>query len=181
VTDSPETRPHDQPPIANEAAAGTAETVDELQLGFFGNPKIKLDERNRLKMPTEFKTFIERKYGKEFNAFYITSQDGGSAEIYPLPEWQQRVAKIQTLPPSHAVRVKLMALNNLYGGRGDMDSQGRMSFPEELQQTAELTGEVKVLGEGTFLRVTSLKKLREAVKANPLTAEEIDSLAALGL
>ena len=52
-----------------------AGTWDEL-----GTPKTKLDERGRLKMPAEFKAFIERKYGKGFNAFYITSWDGKSAE-----------------------------------------------------------------------------------------------------
>ena len=165
----------------NEAAAGSVETLDELQIGFSGNPKVKLDDRNRLKMPTEFKKFIELKYGKDFNEFYITSQDGESAEVYPLPVWHQRMAKIQSLPKSHKVRVKLMALNNLYGGRSDMDSQGRMSFPEELERTAELTGEVKVLGEGDILRVTNLKKLRESVAQNPLTDQEADSLADFGL
>jgi len=63
----------------------------------------------------------------------------------------------------------------------DMDPQGRVLFPEELQQTAELSGDVKVSGEGSYLRVTSLKKLRESVKANPLTAQEIDSLTGYDL
>jgi MraZ protein len=181
VTENPESGPVDQPLPTEKANAGTLEIDNDLQVGFFGNPKVKLDDRNRLKMPAEFKAFIDKKYGKGFNEFYITSQDGESAEIYPLPEWQYRIAKIQKLPPSHKLRVKLMRCNNLWGGPGEMDPQGRMPFPEELQQTAELTGEVKVLGEGTFLRVTSLKKLRESVKANPLTPEEIDALAELDL
>lgn len=57
-----------------------------------------------------------------------------------------------------------------------MDPQGRLQLPEELEEAAELSGDVKVSGEGSYLRVTSMKKLRERVKANPLTAEEIDSL-----
>jgi DNA-binding transcriptional regulator/RsmH inhibitor MraZ len=177
VTETPETRPDDQPLPSSEAAAESPENLDALQIGFSGNPTVKLDERNRLKMPTDFKKFIELKYGKDFNAFYITSQDGESAEVFPLPVWHERQAKIQKLPKSHKIRVKLGALNNLYGGPSTMDSQGRMSFPEELEASAELTGEVKVLGEGSFLRVTSLKKLRESVKKNPLTSEEVDSLA----
>ena len=181
VPENPETRPDDQPLLESEATAQIPETLNELQIGFIGNPTVKLVDRNRLKMPAEFKRFIELKYGKDFNAFYITSQDGESAEVYPLPEWHQRLAKILKLPKSHKTRVKLMALNNLYGGLSTMDSQGRMSFPEELEASAELTGEVKVLGEGDFLRVTSLKKLKESVKQNPLTPEELDSLSSLGL
>lgn len=157
------------------------ETWDDLQIGFSGNPKAKLDERGRLKMPAEFKAFIERKYGKDFNAFYITSQDGETAEIYPMPEWHQRMGKILKMPKSHPARIKLLERYNLFGGRVDMDPQGRVLFPEELQQTAELSGDVKVSGEGSYLRVTSLKKLRESVKANPLTAQEIDSLTGYDL
>jgi MraZ protein len=181
VTENPETRANDQPSSNNEAVTGSVETWDDLQIGFSGNPKAKLDERGRLKMPAEFKAFIERKYGKDFNAFYITSQDGETAEIYPMPEWHQRMGKILKMPKSHPARIKLLERYNLFGGRVDMDPQGRVLFPEELQQTAELSGDVKVSGEGSYLRVTSLKKLRESVKANPLTAQEIDSLTGYDL
>jgi len=173
VTETPE------PGLPNapvEANAGSLDSWDDLQVGFSGNPKANLDERGRLKMPSEFKSFLERKYGKDFNAFFITSQDGQTAEIYPMPEWHQRMAKILKMPKSHAARIKLLEFNNLYGGRADMDPQGRLLFPDELIEDAGLTGEVKVSGEGSFLRVTNLKKLRERVKANPLTALEIDSL-----
>ena len=35
-------------------------------------------------MPAEFKAFVERKYGKDFNEFYITSREGLDAEIFVL-------------------------------------------------------------------------------------------------
>lgn len=132
-------------------------------------------------MPAEFKAFIEKKYGKDFNAFYITSQDGETAEIFPMPEWQRQMAKILTMPKSHPARVKLLERYNLFGDRADMDPQGRLLFPEELRDAAELAGDVKVSGEGNFLRVTSLQKLRTNVKENPLSAQEIDSLTEYGL
>jgi len=180
VTNDPGNNPGSQP-SPNQEAAGPVSSWDELQTGFWGNPKAKLDERGRLKMPAEFKTFIEKKYGKDFNAFYVTSQDGETAEIYPMPEWQRQMAKILTMPKSHPARVKLLGRYNLYGDRADMDPQGRLQFPDELRSSAELTGEVKVSGEGNFLRVTSLEKLRATVKQNPLTSEEIDSLTEYGL
>jgi DNA-binding transcriptional regulator/RsmH inhibitor MraZ len=57
-----------------------------------------------------------------------------------------------------------------------MDPQGRLLFPEELRDAGVLSGDVKVSGEGDHLRVTSLKKLRESVKANPFTPQEVDAL-----
>ena len=75
----------------------------------------------------------------------------------------------------------LLERYNLYGDRADMDPQGRMQIPEELRKKADLTGDVKVSGEGNLLRVTSLKSLRESVEGSELTPEQLDSLSGYGL
>jgi MraZ protein len=167
------------PETSSEAVGQGAGAWDKY--GFSGNPKTKLDERGRLKMPAEFKAFVERKYGKGFNAFYITSRDGVSAEIYPMPEWLERYTKLIAMPQSRPERNILVARYTLYGDRADMDPQGRMQIPEELRTKADLSGEVKVSGEGNLLRVTSLKSLRESVEGSILTPEMLDSLSEQGL
>jgi transcriptional regulator MraZ len=177
VTENPETAPSDQPETSSEATGGALGAWDDLQIGYSGNPKTKLDDRGRLKMPAEFKAFTEKKYGKGFNAFYITSRDGETAEIYPMPEWQQHMAKVFKLPQSLPARKKLLDIYNLYGDRADMDPQGRLLLPEELRSLGILVGEVKVSGEGKFLRVSSLRNLREKVKASTMTPQDLDSLS----
>jgi len=176
VTDIPEEQPAGEPASTNEAVAGGAPSWDDLQMGFSGNPRTKLDERGRLKMPAEFKAFIEKKYGKDFNAFYIVSREGKDAEIYAMPEWQQHMAKVFKMPKSSPARQKLLERYTLFGDRADMDPQGRLLFPEELRNAGMVNVEVKVSGEGTLLRVKSLNNLRESVKTNPFTAQETDSL-----
>ena len=166
---------------SKEAPKEAAGAWDDLQVGFIGNPKTKLDDRGRLKMPAEFKSFIERKYGKEFTSFYITSREGRDAEIHPMPEWQRHLGKIFAMPNSLPARKKLLDRYNLYGDRAEMDPQGRLLIPEELRNAGLVSVEVKVSGEGTFLRVTSLSVLRESVSANPLTPQEEDSLAGYGV
>ncbi len=169
------------PEASSEATTPALGAWDNLEFGYVGNPTSKLDERGRLKLPAEFKTFTERKYGKGFNAFYITSMDGESAEIYPMPVWMERQKRLFAMPQSNPARRVLQARYNLYGDRADMDPQGRMQIPEELRTRAELTGEVKVSGEGTFIRVTSLKKLRERAETDELTPEMLDSLGSQDL
>jgi MraZ protein len=171
----------EEPTISAEAASSPVGAWDDLHYGFSGNPKTKLDERGRLKLPAEFKAFVERKYGRGFNAFYITSMDGESAEIYPLPEWLERQKKVFAMPQSNPARKMLLTRYNLYGDRADMDPQGRMQIPDELRRKADLSGEVKVSGEGNLLRVTSLKSLRESVDGSVLTPEMLDSLSGYGL
>ena len=165
----------------NEVSSPATGGWDDLQYGFSGNPRTKLDERGRLKMPAEFKAFIDRKYGKGFNAFYITSMDGESAEIYPMPEWLERQKKVFAMPQSHPGRKMLLTSYNLFGDRADMDPQGRLQIPGELKEAADLAGEVKVSGEGNLLRVTSLKGLKERFASNKWTPELLDSLGGYGL
>lgn len=181
MTDEPEATSGGKMSASHEASGGTAAGWDDLQVGFIGNPKTKLDDRGRLKMPAEFKAFIEKKYGKSFTSFYITSREGKDAEIYPMPEWQQHLAKIFAMPKSLPARKKLLERYNLFGDRAEMDPQGRLLMPEELRNAGLVSEEVKVSGEGSFLRVTSLKVLRENVSANPLTPQEEDSLAGYGV
>lgn len=179
MADEPENLPASTPE-PSPAASGAA-VWDDLAVGFIGNPKTKMDERGRLKLPAEFKAFIEKKYGKGFNSFFITSQDGVTAEIYPMPEWVRQQEKIFRMPKSLPARKKLLDRYNLFGDRADMDPQGRLLLPEELRSIGILVGDVKVSGEGNFLRVTSLNGLRESVKSSELTAEETDTLAEYGL
>jgi MraZ protein len=175
VTENPEQPAAGEAETSNEAA-GSVGAWDDLQTGFSGNPKTKLDERGRLKMPAEFKAFIDKKYGKTFNAFYITSRDGVSAEIYPMPEWLKHQAKIFKIPQSIPARQKLLDRYNLWGDRVDMDPQGRLLLPEELRNEGVLVGDVKVSGEGNFLRLTSLRKLRETVRQAPLDTQDVVDL-----
>ncbi len=181
MTENPETSSAGETETSNEVAGGAAGAWDDLQSGFTGNPKTRLDDRGRLKMPAEFRTVIDKKYGKGFNAFYITSMLGDSAEIYPMPEWLKREAKIFAMPQSLPARKTLLDRYNLWGGRADMDPQGRLQIPEELRNKAELAGDVKVSGEGNLLRVTSLKNLRESVETRELTPQELDSLSGYDL
>ena len=171
-----------QPEEPETPSKGEGQPADAWDAyGFTDNPTTKLDERGRLKLPADVKAFIERRYGKGFNAFYITSMDGESAEMYPLPEWLERQRKIFAMPQSNPARKLLLTNYNLYGGRADMDPQGRMQIPEELRKAADLSGEVKLSGEGNLLRVTSLNRLRQQVQATKLTPDLLDSLSGYGL
>jgi MraZ protein len=181
VTENPETRVGGEPESSKEAVAGRLGTWDDLQVGFCGNPRAKLDERGRLKMPAEFKAFIERKYGKDFNEFYITSREGLDAEIFPLPEWQRHLAKVFGMPASHPARKDLLARYSLYGGRADMDPQGRLLIPEELRNAGMVNEDVSVTGEGNLLRVTIVSRLRENVQGKAMPAQHTDALAENGL
>ena len=181
VTEKPEfSAAGESDPQKGDAAQGLG-AWNDLEFGFCGNPRAKLDDRGRLKMPAEFKAFIERKYGKDFNEFYITSREGLDAEIYPLPEWQQLWGKVMKIPPSSQVRQDLVARYTLYGAKAEMDPQGRVLLPEELRGAGLVNEDVSVMGEKNLLRVTALSRLKEKVQGKPMPPQNMDALAGFGL
>jgi len=181
VTEKPENSAAGENNPSIGAAAQGLEAWDDLQFGFCGNPRAKLDERGRLKMPAEFKAFIERKYGKDFNEFYITSREGFDAEIYPLPEWRKRWAKLMSMPASDQARQDLATRYTLWGDKAAMDPQGRILLPDELRGAGLVNEDVSVTGEGNLLRVTALSRLRAQVQGKPMAPQYMDRLAEFGL
>jgi DNA-binding transcriptional regulator/RsmH inhibitor MraZ len=152
--------------------AGTSPAAGDWVDEFCDSIQTKLDERGRIKLPTEIREFLERKYGTGYNEFYITSLDGESAEIYPLCEWKQRWRKILDLPQSLPLRTTMVRRYTRFGKQSSMDPQGRMPIREELRDEAVLTGEVTVTWEGNLLRVISMNKLRETPPPTPQQLDE---------
>jgi MraZ protein len=181
VAENPETGAHSERDASKGSSGVRLETQHELEVGFYGNPRAKLDERGRLKMPAEFKASIDQKYGEGFNEFYITSREGLDAEIFPLPAWERQWKTIMAMPPSSKARKDLVARHSYYGAKADMDPQGRVLLPEALRNAGMVNEDVTVTGEGMLLRVTAVSRLAELVVGKPMSAGNMDELARFGL
>ena len=111
--------------------------------------------------------------------FYVTSTDGKSAEIWPLPEWEKReeqLANSSTL--DDAVR-KYLNLTSYYGQQVEMDNQARLLLPQILRSSARLDAEVAVFGIRTYLEVHNREAFERDLPANELTAEDRKAMAAI--
>jgi len=53
---------------------------------FRGSAPAKIDDKGRLKIPTDFRRAIEERYGPDL---FVTSIAGDSALLYPLPVWEE--------------------------------------------------------------------------------------------
>lgn len=144
---------------------------------FRGNNPARVDEKGRLKLPADFKRWVDEMYGPQF---YITSKDGERAEIWPLKEWEQ-IEQSLALAPSSAAKQKFLDVTNYYGQVVEMDSQGRLLMPQLLREKADLKGDVAVLGQHKKLVVINDERAQAKIAAAPLTGEDLDSLAIPGL
>ena len=145
---------------------------------FRGNHPTRVDEKGRLKVPAEFKRLIDEKYGNEF---YITSLDGKVAQVYPFEEWQLIEAKLANLSNFNPTKKKFLNRTNYYGQLVEIDGQGRVLIPALLRDSAEIKGEVAVVGNLTYLEVQSIEVYKKDIEENPFTQDDEKTLDELGI
>jgi len=145
---------------------------------FRGNHPARVDEKGRLKVPAEFKRVIDEKYGTQF---YITSLDGKVAQLYPFEEWERIEQKLAGLSTFNPTKKKFLDRVNYYGQMVEMDGQGRLLIPQLVRDSAQIKGEVAVLGNLTFLIVRNLEAFRQEIEEQPFTSEDEKTLDDLGI
>ncbi len=145
---------------------------------FRGNHPTRVDEKGRLKVPAEFKRVIDEKYGQKF---YITSLDGTIAQVYPFEEWERIEQKLASLSTFNPTKKKFLNRTNYYGQVVEMDGQGRLLVPQILRESAQIRGEVAVLGNLTYLEVRNLEALEKEIREQAFTDDDTKTLDDLGI
>jgi MraZ protein len=145
---------------------------------FRGNHPTRMDEKGRLKVPAEFKRVIDEKYGLKF---YITSLDGKVAQLYPFEEWERIEQKLASLSTFNPTKKKFLSRVNFYGQEVEMDGQGRLLIPQLLRQSADIKGEVAVMGNFTYLEVRNIEALQTQIVEEKFTTEDEETLNKLGI
>lgn len=141
---------------------------------FRGSYEAKITE-GRLKLPTDFEKLVSAANIKQF---YVTSSNGRSAELWPLPEWEKREGKLAEYDMDPAVK-KYMTLTSYYGQQAEIDKQARLSLPKILRNAAKLEGEVLVQGKITYLEVTNLELLADTLSASVVTDSDLDRVSSI--
>jgi MraZ protein len=146
---------------------------------FRGNHPAKVDEKGRLKLPSAFKQLVDAEHVTQF---YITSTDGKSAEIWPLPEWEKQEQEFADSGTTMKASVqKYLNLTSYYGQQVEMDSQARVLLPQILRGTARLDAEVPavVFGKLKYLEVCNREMYEANLPVITITAEDREEISAI--
>ena len=143
-----------------------------------GNAPATIDEKGRLKIPSSFRAHIEESWGSDF---YVTSLSGESVLIYPLPIWQEIEERLAKLPSLNPTKKKLLDRTNYYGQVTAADKSGRILIPTLLRESAQMSGEVAVLGYLDRLEVWNHQRFVDRMKAEEFSAEDQETLSKLGI
>ena len=138
-----------------------------------GNATATVDDKGRLKIPSGFRAFIDASWGSDF---YVTSLSGESGLIYPLPVWQEIEERLAQLPSFDPTKKKFLDRTNYYGQLASADKSGRILVPTLLRESAQMTGEVAVLGSLNFLEVWNHKRFVDRMKDQQFTDEDYAKL-----
>ncbi|MFN0107686.1 MAG: division/cell wall cluster transcriptional repressor MraZ [Blastocatellia bacterium] len=144
-----------------------------------GNYTAKMDEKGRLKIPADFKRYLEDAY--QSSDFYVTSAKGESVWVYPMKEWQEKLDKLNQAPSEEPAIKKFAQRVSYYGQKQQIDAQGRLLIHPLLRNAAKLVGEVMVIGQTKFLEVFEADDFRARMEADPYSDEDAKIVAKYGI
>jgi len=145
---------------------------------FRGSAPAKIDDKGRLKIPTEFRRQLEERWGEDL---FVTSVQGDSAFLYPMPVWEELEQRLMAMPSSNSVRRRYLERVSYYGQGGSLDSQGRLVLPPILRASADMEGEVVVSGRIDHLVVWNRERFEERLDDEPFTEEDFSVLSEHGI
>jgi MraZ protein len=143
-----------------------------------GNAPAKIDDKGRLKVPNAFRAVIQEEHGREL---FVTSLTGESVRVYPMPVWLDVERRLSEMPSTHPARMKFLDRVNFYGQVGEFDVQGRVLIQTRLRESAQMSGEVDVLGQQNFLEVWNHERFVAKLHRDPFTDEDAKALADFGI
>ena len=148
------------------------------QKGLRGSAPARIDDKGRLKIPTVFRGVIQDQQGPDV---FVTSVEGDSVRIYPMPVWLAVEQKLSQMPNSHPSRLKFLDRVNYYGQTSELDGQGRIVIPPALRDSAAIVGDVRVFGRIDYLEVWNDDRFAQRMQQQPWTTDDALRLAEFGI
>jgi MraZ protein len=143
-----------------------------------GSTVATIDEKGRLKVPTDFRRQLEERFGTDF---FATSVRGDRALLYPLPVWEEIEGRLAKLPVTDPTRQRFLERVNYFGAQLKLDGQGRLLMPPILRQAAEMQGEVIVTAQIDHLEIWNRERFERRLEEQPFTDDDFRALAERGI
>ena len=145
---------------------------------FRGSAVATIDEKGRLKVPTDFRRALEERFGPEF---FITSISGDQALIYPVPVWEEIESRLAALPATDRIKERYLERVSYFGQQARLDAQGRILVPPIVRTAAGMNGEVVVSARIDHLVVWNRERFEKRLAEHPFTDDDFSLLAEKGI
>ncbi|MCB1057725.1 MAG: division/cell wall cluster transcriptional repressor MraZ [Acidobacteria bacterium] len=145
---------------------------------FRGSAPAKVDDKGRLKIPTDFRRVLEDRFGPEL---FVTSILGDSALIYPLAVWEEIENRLAALPSTEPSKRRFLQRVSFYGQQVSLDAQGRFLIPQILRDKAAMSGDVVVSAQLDHLVVWNRERIEQLLEEEPFTEDDLRILTQAGI
>ncbi|UCH94003.1 MAG: hypothetical protein JSV88_27565 [Candidatus Aminicenantes bacterium] len=143
---------------------------------FRGSFVLKVDDRGRIKVPSQYLSILTEQCGKEL---YITSLNGDRVMIYPLKVWEgieQSIEKIKVRSPEIE---EYISRTSYWGNESEVDSRGRVLIPPELRKTSQLDSQVRIFGEIDHMVVWNEDLFKQKSLSGEFSDEKLQTVSRL--
>ena len=131
---------------------------------FRGSTVATIDDKGRLKVPTDFRRALEERFGADF---FITSVAGDHALVYPLPVWEEIESRLAALPATDRVKERYLERVSYYG--------------QQSRSSATMSGEVVISARIDRLVVWNRERFEKRLAEHPFTDEDFGLLSERGI
>ena len=145
---------------------------------FRGSAPAKIDEKGRLKIPTDFRRVVEERYGPDL---FVTSIQGDSALLYPLPVWEEIEGRLAAMPSTDRTKARFLERVSYFGQQVRLDVQGRLLIPQILRESAGMNGDVVVSAHIDHLVVWNRDRFVARLDEQPFTEDDFRALTERGI
>ena len=132
--------------------------------GLRGSASARIDDKGRLKIPTQFRGLVRDQTGAEV---FVTSLTGECVRIYPMTVWLAVEQKVLEMPSNLPARLKFLDRVNYYGLEGELDGQGRVVISPLLREHAAIVGDVSLIGRINHLEVWNVERFNAKLVREP--------------
>jgi MraZ protein len=98
-----------------------------------------------------------------------------------MPVWLDIERRLAQMPSTHPARQKYLDRVNFFGQVAELDPQGRVLIQPRLRETAQMTGDVDVLGQQNFLEVWNHDRFLARLASQPFSEEDARALSEFGV
>ncbi|HNZ73851.1 MAG TPA: division/cell wall cluster transcriptional repressor MraZ [Bacilli bacterium] len=133
---------------------------------FIGEYHFNLDDKNRIFIPTEFRSLLKDK-------LIINRGIERCLFVYPNDEWNKVVNKLNTLSFTKKVNREFSRMFMSGAYYKEMDSQGRVTIDKLLVEYAGLSKECVIIGVGERIEIWDKKAWLEYYQERQATLDEI--------
>ena len=112
----------------------TEQTQIPAQDGPYGHHEVKLDDKNRIKLPSRFRNHLSLRFPNE--RLFITSIDLTRGRLYPISVWKRNLEILENVDGEEdGERAEMFIFRaNKYGLDQAVDEQARITVPPKLRE-----------------------------------------------